>query len=44
MTAERIAELLTLLTLAEVYHKIGAIKDMEQAHKDMRAILTAGEG
>jgi len=40
---ERDAKLLTFLTLAEVYMKIGAMADVRQAHKDMRALLKGAE-
>jgi hypothetical protein len=41
---ERDAKLLTFLTLAEVYLKIGAVADVRQAHEDMRALLKGGQG
>lgn len=41
---ERDAKLLTFLTLAEVYLKIGAVADVRQTHEDMRALLKGGQG
>jgi len=44
MNAERMAQLQTLLTLAEVYLKMGAVADVRKTHEEMRALLKEGEG
>jgi hypothetical protein len=40
---DRDAKLLTFLTLAEVYLKIGAVADVRQTHEDMRALLKGSQ-